>query len=38
MVQHNNERIVKIVTGIRRGGRRSFRDQERISLHNWCTD
>ena len=29
--------IVRIVTEMRREGRRSFRDQEQTTLHSWCT-
>jgi len=29
--------IVRIVIRIHREGRRSFRDQERLGLHSWCT-
>ena len=32
-----NNVLIRTVTEIHREGRRSFRDQEWTSLHNWCT-
>jgi len=29
--------IIRIVTEMDHEGRRSFRDQERTTLHSWCT-